>query len=100
MFVAFVDKRKIDERLFLVIGMLYFCMYLIYLQDDLRVAVKSPQQKEEPEMKKDEEYTMRLFFPGSKQRNSLLVVTHEKCRMHAHRTIRLKDGQVESGMIN
>jgi len=44
---------------------------------------------------------MRLFDRIHKQENTVIVVTHEEdIAMHAHRIIRLKDGFVESDVIN
>ncbi len=44
---------------------------------------------------------MRLFDRIHKQGNTVIVVTHEEdIAMHAHRIIRLKDGLVESDVIN
>ena len=47
------------------------------------------------------EEVMRLFAEIHRNGNTLVVVTHEEdIAMHAHRIIRLKDGLVESDMIN
>lgn len=47
------------------------------------------------------EEIMQLFSEIHKQGNTLVVVTHEEdIALHAHRIIRLKDGQVESDEIN
>lgn len=47
------------------------------------------------------EEIMKLFAEIHKQGNTLLVVTHEEdIAKHAHRIIRLKDGEVESDIIN
>jgi putative ABC transport system ATP-binding protein len=44
---------------------------------------------------------MRLFSDIHKMGNTLIMVTHElDIAMHAHRIIRLKDGEVESDEIN
>jgi putative ABC transport system ATP-binding protein len=44
---------------------------------------------------------MRLFDKIHKQGNTVIVVTHEEdIAMHAHRIIRLKDGLVESDVVN
>lgn len=50
---------------------------------------------------KTSEEIMQLFSEIHKQGNTILVVTHEEdIAQHAHRIIRLKDGQVESDLIN
>lgn len=47
------------------------------------------------------EEIMKLFSQIHKKGNTLLMVTHEEdIAMHAHRIIRLKDGEVESDVIN
>lgn len=47
------------------------------------------------------EEIMQLFSEIHKQGNTLVVVTHEEdIARHAHRIIRLKDGQVESDVVN
>ncbi|RKD90153.1 ABC transporter ATP-binding protein [Mangrovibacterium diazotrophicum] len=47
------------------------------------------------------EEIMQLFSEIHKQGNTLVVVTHEEdIARHAHRIIRLKDGQVESDIVN
>ncbi|HKJ42929.1 MAG TPA: ABC transporter ATP-binding protein [Sunxiuqinia sp.] len=47
------------------------------------------------------EEIMQLFAEIHRQGNTLIVVTHEESiARHAHRIIRLKDGQVESDKIN
>lgn len=47
------------------------------------------------------EEIMQLFSDIHKQGNTLVVVTHEEdIAKHAHRIIRLKDGKVESDVIN
>ena len=47
------------------------------------------------------EEIMQLFADIHKQGNTLIVVTHEEdIALHAHRIIRLKDGEVESDEIN
>lgn len=47
------------------------------------------------------EEIMQLFAEIHQQGNTLIVVTHEEdIALHAHRIIRLKDGQVESDEIN
>ena len=47
------------------------------------------------------EEIMKLFAEIHKNGNTLLVVTHEESiAKHAHRIIRLKDGEVESDTIN
>lgn len=47
------------------------------------------------------EEIMKLFAEIHKKGNTLLVVTHEEdIARHAHRIIRLKDGEVESDIIN
>lgn len=44
---------------------------------------------------------MKLFAEIHRNGNTLVVVTHEEdIAMHAHRIIRLKDGQIESDEIN
>jgi putative ABC transport system ATP-binding protein len=44
---------------------------------------------------------MKLFAEIHRKGNTLLVVTHEEdIALHAHRVIRLKDGEVESDEIN
>ena len=44
---------------------------------------------------------MRLFDRIHKQGNTVIVVTHEEdIALHAHRIIRLKDGLVESDVVN
>ena len=44
---------------------------------------------------------MKLFAQIHKNGNTLLMVTHEPdIAEHAHRIIRLKDGEVESDVIN
>ena len=50
---------------------------------------------------KTSEEIMQLFAEIHKQGNTLIVVTHEEdIARHAHRIIRLKDGQVESDIRN
>jgi len=50
---------------------------------------------------KTSEEIMQLFSNIHKQGNTLIVVTHEEdIARHAHRIIRLKDGQVESDIVN
>lgn len=47
------------------------------------------------------EEIMKLFAEIHKKGNTLVMVTHEEdIAMHAHRIIRLKDGEVESDLIN
>ncbi len=47
------------------------------------------------------EEIMTLFADIHKKGNTLVMVTHEEdIAMHAHRIIRLKDGEVESDIIN
>jgi putative ABC transport system ATP-binding protein len=47
------------------------------------------------------EEIMKLFAEIHRKGNTLLMVTHEEdIAMHAHRVIRLKDGEVESDTIN
>lgn len=47
------------------------------------------------------EEVMRLFAKIHRDGNTLIVVTHEEdIAMHAHRIIRLKDGLVESDLVN
>jgi putative ABC transport system ATP-binding protein len=47
------------------------------------------------------EEIMRLFADIHEKGNTLIVVTHEEdIAMHAHRIIRLKDGEIESDQIN
>ncbi|WP_372772840.1 ABC transporter ATP-binding protein [Mangrovibacterium sp.] len=47
------------------------------------------------------EEIMQLFSEIHKQGNTLIVVTHEEdISLHAHRIIRLKDGKIESDMVN
>ncbi len=47
------------------------------------------------------EEIMKLFAEIHKKGNTLLMVTHEEdISKHAHRIIRLKDGEVESDIIN
>lgn len=47
------------------------------------------------------EEIMKLFAEIHKKGNTLVMVTHEEdIAMHAHRIIRLKDGEVESDKIN
>ncbi|WP_339736657.1 ABC transporter ATP-binding protein [uncultured Sunxiuqinia sp.] len=47
------------------------------------------------------EEIMHLFAEIHRKGNTLIVVTHEEdIALHAHRVIRLKDGQVESDEIN
>ena len=47
------------------------------------------------------EEIMKLFAEIHKKGNTLLMVTHEEdIARHAHRIIRLKDGEVESDVIN
>ncbi|NQU86153.1 MAG: ATP-binding cassette domain-containing protein, partial [Mariniphaga sp.] len=47
------------------------------------------------------EEIMKLFAEIHKKGNTLLMVTHEEdISRHAHRIIRLKDGEVESDTIN
>ncbi|WP_159517468.1 ABC transporter ATP-binding protein [Sunxiuqinia indica] len=47
------------------------------------------------------EEIMQLFSEIHQQGNTLIVVTHEEdIALHAHRVIRLKDGEVESDEIN
>jgi putative ABC transport system ATP-binding protein len=44
---------------------------------------------------------MRLFDDIHKAGNTLVVVTHEEeIAQHAHRIIRLRDGQIESDTMN
>ena len=50
---------------------------------------------------KTSEEIMQLFSEIHKQGNTLIVVTHEEeIARHAHRIIRLKDGLIESDVIN
>lgn len=50
---------------------------------------------------KTSEEIMQLFAEIHKQGNTLVVVTHEEdIARHAHRIIRLKDGQIESDLVN
>ncbi len=47
------------------------------------------------------EEIMRLFAEIHRKGNTILMVTHEEdIALHAHRVIRLKDGNVESDIIN
>ncbi|WP_297089681.1 ABC transporter ATP-binding protein [uncultured Draconibacterium sp.] len=47
------------------------------------------------------EEIMKLFAEIHRKGNTLVMVTHEEdIAMHAHRIIRLKDGEVESDVIN
>jgi putative ABC transport system ATP-binding protein len=47
------------------------------------------------------EEIMKLFAQIHKNGNTLIMVTHEPdIALHAHRIIRLKDGEVESDEIN
>jgi len=47
------------------------------------------------------EEIMQLFSNIHKQGNTLIVVTHEEdIARHAHRIIRLKDGEIESDIVN
>jgi putative ABC transport system ATP-binding protein len=47
------------------------------------------------------EEIMKLFAEIHRKGNTLLMVTHEEdIALHAHRVIRLKDGEVESDIIN
>jgi len=47
------------------------------------------------------EEIMKLFADIHKKGNTLLMVTHEEeIALHAHRVIRLKDGEVESDYVN
>lgn len=47
------------------------------------------------------EEIMKLFADIHRRGNTLVMVTHEEdIAMHAHRIIRLKDGEVESDVIN
>lgn len=47
------------------------------------------------------EEIMQLFADIHQQGNTLIIVTHEESiALHAHRIIRLKDGQIESDEIN
>jgi len=47
------------------------------------------------------EEMMQLFSSIHKQGNTLIVVTHEEdIARHAHRIIRLKDGEIESDIVN
>ncbi|MBT6006513.1 MAG: macrolide ABC transporter ATP-binding protein, partial [Prolixibacteraceae bacterium] len=47
------------------------------------------------------EEIMELFAEIHRKGNTLLIVTHEEdIAKHAHRIIRLKDGEVESDIIN
>lgn len=47
------------------------------------------------------EEIMKLFADIHRKGNTLVMVTHEEdIAMHAHRIIRLKDGEVESDIIN
>jgi putative ABC transport system ATP-binding protein len=47
------------------------------------------------------EEIMKLFAEIHKKGNTLVMVTHEEdIAMHAHRIIRLKDGEIESDKIN
>lgn len=47
------------------------------------------------------EEIMKLFAEIHKKGNTLLMVTHEEdIALHAHRIIRLKDGEIESDRIN
>ncbi|WP_423127399.1 ABC transporter ATP-binding protein [Gaoshiqia sp. Z1-71] len=50
---------------------------------------------------KTSEEIMHLFSEIHKQGNTLIVVTHEEdIARHAHRIIRLKDGEIESDIVN
>jgi putative ABC transport system ATP-binding protein len=50
---------------------------------------------------KTSEEIMQLFSNIHKQGNTLIVVTHEEdIARHAHRIIRLKDGQIETDVMN
>ncbi len=50
---------------------------------------------------KTSEEIMKLFADIHRQGNTLLMVTHEEdIARHAHRIIKLKDGEVESDVIN
>ena len=50
---------------------------------------------------KTSEEIMQLFSNIHKQGNTLIVVTHEEdIARHAHRIIRLKDGRIESDVVN
>jgi putative ABC transport system ATP-binding protein len=47
------------------------------------------------------EEIMKLFADIHRQGNTLLMVTHEEdIARHAHRIIKLKDGEVESDVVN
>lgn len=47
------------------------------------------------------EEIMKLFAEIHKKGNTLVMVTHEEeIALHAHRVIRLKDGEIESDVIN
>ena len=47
------------------------------------------------------EEIMQLFAEIHQQGNTLIVVTHEEdIALHAHRIIRLKDGEIESDVVN
>jgi putative ABC transport system ATP-binding protein len=47
------------------------------------------------------EEIMKLFAEIHRKGNTLVMVTHEEeIALHAHRVIRLKDGEVESDIIN
>jgi len=47
------------------------------------------------------EEIMKLFADIHRKGNTLVMVTHEEdIAMHAHRIVRLKDGQIESDIIN
>jgi putative ABC transport system ATP-binding protein len=44
---------------------------------------------------------MKLFAEIHRKGNTLIMVTHEESiARHAHRIVRLKDGEVESDIIN
>ena len=47
------------------------------------------------------EEIMKLFADIHRKGNTLVMVTHEEdIALHAHRIIRLKDGEIESDVIN
>ena len=44
---------------------------------------------------------MKLFADIHRKGNTLVMVTHEEdIALHAHRIIRLKDGEIESDIVN